>query len=121
MTESQFVIFIEWIFQRLGYNVTPLKKTHDKGGDILIEGFGEKIIIQIKHCKENTGTEALQEVNYARTIYSTIHGPLKERVISYSPFAKVAIKDAPIAEIELWDLGRLITELCNHGIFYPIA
>jgi hypothetical protein len=116
MTWFQFVVLIEWIFQRLGYKVTRLKLSHDKGGDILIERDGARLIIQVKHRKKHTGTIALMEVFWAKFIY----GATKARVISYSPFTTFAKKDAPIANIELWDLNRLLTELHNYGIYYPI-
>lgn len=116
MSGHQFEAFIQWVFEQLGYTVTRMKKTHDKGGDILIEGFGEKIIIQARHRKEHTGTDALQAVIFAKKMY----GATKARVISISPFTADAIRDAPKAEIELWDLARFITELHNHSIYYPI-
>ena len=101
-----------------GYKILRVKKSHDKGGDILLERFGEILVIQVKHRKENTGIDALKEVLFAKKIYNAT----KMMVISFgSPFTRDAPKDAEKAKIELWDLERVITEECVNTIsYYPI-
>lgn len=116
MKSHHSLVFLCWLFTQLGYNVIVLDGPHDKGGDILIEGFGEKIIIQVKHRKENTGNDALGEVSLAKIIYRAT----KARVISFSAFTRDAVKNAKIAGIELWELDRVIDELHRSNIYYPI-
>ena len=116
MNWKQSTPFLCWLFEQFGYKVTRLPHSHDKGGDILLEGYGEIIIIQVKHQKDHTGTSALQEVLFAKKM----HGATKSRVISFTPFTKEALKDAKKAEIELWNLEKLISEVRNHNICYPI-
>ena len=116
MNWKQSTLFLCWYFEQLGYKVTRLQPSHDKGGDILLEGYGEKIVIQVKHQNENTGRKALQEVLYGKKM----HDATKARVISFSPFTQYAEKDKKKAEIELWDLERLISEVRSHNIYYPV-
>ena len=116
MNWKQSTLFLCWYFEQLGYKVTRLPKSHDQGGDILLEGYVEKIVIQVKHRNENTGIRALQEVLYGKKM----HDATKARVISFSPFTQYAEKDKKKAEIELWNLEKLINEVRNHNICYPI-
>ena len=113
---KQSTPFLCWLFEQFGYKVTRLPHSHDKGGDILLEGYGEIIIIQVKHRIEHTGRSALQEVLYAKKM----HGATKARVISFSSFTKEALNDAEENGIELWDLERLISEVRSHNVYYPV-
>lgn len=117
MNWYQWVIFIGWVFQRLGYVVQLLKLSYDDGGDILCLGYGQRIIIQVKHRKKNTGTTALMEVFWAKKRYQAT----KAMVISYSDFTKRAINEASEEGIELLDLGQFLIELRKRGIDYPLT
>jgi hypothetical protein len=117
MDWKQSTPFLGWLFEQIGYKVPRRPKSHDQGGDILLEGFGEKIVIQVKHRMENTGRKALEEALYAKKM----HGATKARVISFSsPFTQEALNDVEKSEIELWDLERIIAEMRKHNIYYPI-
>jgi hypothetical protein len=117
MDWKQSTPFLGWLFEQLGYKVPRRPKSHDQGGDILLERYGEKIAIQVKHRKENTGRKALEEALYAKEM----HGATKARVISFSsPFTKEALNDVKKSKIELWDLERVIAEMHKNNIYYPI-
>lgn len=117
MNWMQSTLFLGWLFEQFGYKVPWRPKSHDQGGDILLERFGEKIVIQLKHRKENTGTSALKDALYAKKM----HDATRARVISFSsPFTKDALKEAKKADIELWDLEWVIAEMRKHNINYPI-
>lgn len=117
MDWTQSMPFLCWLFEQLGYKVPRRPKSHDRGGDILLEGYGEKIAIQVKHRMENTGRKALEEALYAKKM----HNATKARVISFSsPFTPEALNDVEKSEIELWDLERIIAEMRKHNIYYPI-
>ncbi|MFA5103365.1 MAG: restriction endonuclease [Candidatus Thermoplasmatota archaeon] len=117
MDWTQSTPFICWLFEQLGYKILWVKKSHDKGGDILLERFGEILVIQVKHRKENTGIDALKEALFGKKIYNAT----KAMVISFgSPFTRDAPKDAEKAEIELLDLEQIIAVMRKHNIYYPI-
>jgi hypothetical protein len=117
MDWTQSTPFICWLFEQLGYKILSVKKSHDKGADILLERFGERLVIQVKHQQANTGIDALKEVLFGKKIYNAT----KAIVISFgSPFTRDAPKDAEKAGIEIWDLDRVIDELRRNNIYYPI-
>jgi hypothetical protein len=117
MNWTQSTPLICWLFEQLGYKILSVKKSHDKGADILLERFGERLVIQVKHQQANTGIDALKDVEFGKTM----NDATRKIVISFgSPFTRDAPKDAEKAGIELWDLDRVIEELRRNNIYYPI-
>ncbi|VVB60528.1 Restriction endonuclease [uncultured archaeon] len=116
MTGSQFEAFLQWFFEQQGYETTRMKKSHDKGGDLLIRKLGETLIIQAKRRTQNIGIPAIQEVYAASGYYQAT----RALVITTSRFTQPALDLASKLGVECWDWERLLTEVRNHNVSYPI-
>lgn len=108
MAGLEFERFLGDLFNKMGYKVTQTKLSGDQGADLIVERFGEKIVVQAKRYSETVGNKAIQEVVAAKNHYKCN----KALVITSSNFTKSAIQLAKSNEVELWD-GNKINELMN--------
>ena len=77
----------------------------------MLRGAGEE-----KARNRTVGNRGVQEVFAARGFYQANHA----LVITTSRFSKPAVDLVNRLGVELWDLERLLTELRNHNIYYPL-
>ena len=106
MNWVQFENFLQNLFEKQGYSVERLKKTHDYGADLILRKRGITIAVQAKHRKSTIGVRAIQEVFASMAYYGADHG----LVITTGKFTQFAQKLAKKLGIETWDWKRLITE-----------
>jgi HJR/Mrr/RecB family endonuclease len=109
MSWQQFELLIEWFFEKQGYKVKRMKKSHDQGADMILKRNDERVVVQIKKQKKTTGNKAVQEVHSARGYYQAN----RAIVITSSRYSKPARELAKRLDVELWDWKRLLTKLNN--------
>jgi HJR/Mrr/RecB family endonuclease len=97
----------------MGYRVIHTNLSKDQGADLIIEKFGERIVIQAKNWTNNVGNTGVQEIVAAIKHYNAN----KARVISSSGFTSAAIDLAETNKVELWDRNKIILLLNQYPIF----
>lgn len=107
MSWQQFELFLQWFFEKQGFKVQRMKKSHDQGADMILECNDERVVVQVKKQKKTTGNKAVQEVHSARGYYQAN----RAIVISTSRYSKPARELAKRLDVELWDWKRLLPEL----------
>jgi HJR/Mrr/RecB family endonuclease len=112
MTGLQFEQFLQWFFERQGYQVTRMKMSHDKGIDLLLRKPGVLIAVQAKRRQKTCGLKCVQEVYAGLAYYKGTHA----LVITTSTFTKPAVEFANRLGVELWDWDRLCIELRNQHL-----
>jgi HJR/Mrr/RecB family endonuclease len=110
LSGPQFEQFLGWFFEQQDYNVTRMKSSHDKGGDLIIERARERTVIQAKRRKKTIGVQAIQECFTAKAYYKANHA----LVITTSKISRPAVDLAHRLEVEIWDRERLLQELRTH-------
>ena len=62
MNGKAFEDYLTWLFQKMGYKVSPTPYAGDYGADLIIEKDGIKTAVQAKRYKGKVGIEAIQQV-----------------------------------------------------------
>jgi len=105
MSGSEFEDFLGRLFKAMGYEATVTKRSGDQGGDIIIQKFGEKTIVQAKRYSGHVGNEAVQEAVASIKFY----GADKGMVVTNSKFTESAQELARANRIELVDGKKLMS------------
>jgi restriction system protein len=113
MDGVEFELFLQKLFQNMGYSVKLTPTSNDMGADLILSKPGERISVQAKNWKANVGNSAVQEVVGSLKFYKTQRGI----VISSSDFSNQAITLAHHNQIELWNRDKL-NDMINK---YPIG
>lgn len=112
MNGEQFEELLQARFRGKGYRVTLTPNGADFGADLLLERDGVKTAVQAKHWRtRKVGVRAVQEIAAAKAHYRAD----KAAVIASGDFTDQAVRLAASNGIELWDRGRLASELLNHA------
>lgn len=113
MDGVQFENYLKNLYEKIGYRVKNTPTTGDQGADLILQGFGERIIVQAKcYANSKVGNEAIQQVVAALPYYNAE----KAIVITNSHFTNSAILLAHSNNVELIDrekLSKLISKT-NH-------
>ena len=67
----EFEKFLKQIFEKMGYQVSLTKKSHDYGADLVLSKKGETTIVQAKCYGKTVGIKAIQEIVAAKSHYKT--------------------------------------------------
>lgn len=113
MSGYDFEDLLKKLFEKMGYRVIHTNLSKDQGADLIIEKFGERIVIQAKNWTNNVGNTGVQEIVAAIKHYNAN----KARVISSSGFTSAAIDLAETNKVELWDRNKIILLLNQYPIF----
>lgn len=105
MSGTDFEIFLEGMFIRLGYKVERVGKMADFGADLIIEKDGIRIAVQAKRWNNPVNVKAIQEINTAQAHYNAT----KAIVVTNSRFTSNATKLARENKVELINRQRLAT------------
>ncbi|MEK6984838.1 MAG: restriction endonuclease [Candidatus Thermoplasmatota archaeon] len=100
MTGSEFEDFVAKYYETMGYKVLKNGGSGDQGADLIANGRGERLAIQVKRWDAPVGNSAVQEVIAAKTFYACSRAV----VVVSSSFTKGAISLAERAGVEL--IGR---------------
>jgi HJR/Mrr/RecB family endonuclease len=109
----EFESLLKKLFEKKGYLVTHTSLSKDQGADLILEKFGERIVVQAKNWTNNVGNSAIQEVVASIKHYDAN----KSIVISSSGFTSSAIDLARSNFVELWDRPKLSAILSENPIF----
>jgi restriction system protein len=104
MTGQQLELYLERVFQYLGFQVQHTGKSGDQGADLILTKAGQRIACQCKRYKGHPVTnKAVQEAHTAKDIYRC----QKSLVITSSVYTKSAREAADRVGCELIDRRRL--------------
>ena len=103
MTGHEFEYFLRDLFEKMGYRVEHTKLSADQGADLIIDKFGEKVVVQAKRSSHKVSNGAIQEVSAAIKHY----GADKGMVVATNEFTPSAIELASSNNIELTDRYEL--------------
>ena len=98
MSGNIFQNFITWMFEKIGYNVTQNKTSHDQGADLIIQQNQDRIAIQTKRWNKKIPNKAIQAVYSGKTYYECTDA----LVISNSYYTKSAKELARACNVTLW-------------------
>jgi restriction system protein len=99
----EFEGFLRELFSKMGYSVHHTPLSGDQGADLVIEKYGEKIVVQAKCYSGTIGNFAVQEIVAACLFYGAHRG----MVVTNSYFTPAAIELASANNVELIDRKRL--------------
>ncbi len=107
MTGTEFEIFLEQLFIRLGYKVQLVGGMADYGADLILEKDGIRTVVQAKCWRNPVPVKAVQEINTAKAHYDASEA----MVITNSRFtqnAKILAKENGVKVIDREILATLI-------------
>ena len=110
MTGHQFEYFLSDLFNKMGYKVMKTKLSGDQGADLVIEKFGEKIVVQAKNYNQPVSNNAVQEAVAAKNHYNC----QKAMVVTTNNYTKGAISLAKSNNVELWNKEKLMKQIKNY-------
>lgn len=112
LTGFEFEEYLKLLFKKMGYKAKNTSLSHDQGADLIIERFGETIVVQAKRYTDKVSNKAIQEVVASIAHYQAQRGI----VVTNSEFTDSAIKLAETNNVRLVDRYQL-DNLINK---YPI-
>lgn len=104
MTGRQFELYLEVLFQALGYGVEQLPASNDFGADLILVNGEVRIAVQAKRYKGNVGNRAVQMILGAKSYYSCNEA----WIVTNSFYTKAAIQMASRTEVRLYDRNGLL-------------
>lgn len=103
MSGYEFEGFLRELFTMMGYKVEQTQLSGDQGCDLIIEKFGEKIVVQAKRQNSSIGNRAVQEAVASIKYYMA----QKAMVVTNNYFTQSAIDLATANEVDLIDRKKL--------------
>lgn len=103
MSGTDFEIFLESLFLKLGYKVERVGKMADYGADLIIEKDGVRTAVQAKRWNNPVNVKAIQEINTARAHYNAT----KALTVTNNRFTSNAIRLANENKVELINRQKL--------------
>ena len=104
MTGRQFELYLEVLFQSLGYGVEQLPTSTDYGADLILVTGDKRIALQAKRYKANVGNRAVQMILGAKSYY----GCQEAWIVTNSFYTKAAIQMATKTNVVLVDRNGLL-------------
>ena len=108
----EFENFLKILFEKMGYNVKNTPLSGDQGADLVIERFGEKIVVQAKCYSNKVPNKAVQEVVASKAQYNAD----KAIVVTNNYFTNSAIELANSNGVELINRDKLNILIEQHSI-----
>ncbi len=109
MTGTEFEIFLEQLFIRLGYKVQLVGGMADYGADLILEKDGIRTVVQAKCWRNPVPIKAVQEIASAKAHYDASEA----MVITNSRFttnAEVLAKENSVKLVDRHSLASLILQ-----------
>jgi restriction system protein len=104
MTGRQFELYLEVLFQALGYGTEQLPTTNDFGADLILTTGETRIAVQAKRYKGNVGNRAVQMILGAKKYYQCDAA----WIVTNSFYTKAAIQMASKTDVVLVDRNGLL-------------
>lgn len=109
MDGYEFESFVGQIYTAQGYAVTATQKSGDYGVDLLLNGKGKRIAVQVKRWQGSVGVRAIQEALAGKLYYSCEEAV----VVTNSNFTKQAEDMAKSTGVLLIDRRKLAIMIGN--------
>lgn len=109
MDGYDFEDFVGKLYTAQGYSVTVTKKSGDYGVDLLLNGKGRRIAVQVKRWQGSVGVRAIQEALAGKLHYSCNDA----MVVTNSTFTKQAKDIAKSTGVQLVDRNGLAILIGN--------
>ncbi len=103
LSGTDFEIYMEGLFNNLGYKVERVGKMADYGADLIIEKDGVRTAVQAKRWNGPVNIKAIQEINTAMAHYNAS----KALAVTNSRFTYNATRLARENHVELIDRQKL--------------
>ena len=104
MTGREFELYLEVLFQTLGYVAEQLPTSKDFGADLILVTGDKRIAVQAKRYKANVGNRAVQMILGAKSYY----GCEEAWIVTNSFYTKAAIQMASKTNVVLVDRNGLL-------------
>jgi restriction system protein len=104
MTGREFELYLEVLFQKLGYGTEQLPTTNDFGADLILLNGDKRIAVQAKRYKGNVGNRAVQMILGAKKYY----GCNEAWIVTNSFYTKAAIQMSAKTDVLLVDRNGLL-------------
>ena len=104
MTGREFELYLEVLFQNLGYAAEQLPTSKDFGADLILVTGDKRIAVQAKRYKGNVGNRAVQMILGAKRYYDCDEA----WIVSNSFYTKAAIQMAVKTDVRLYDRNGLL-------------
>jgi restriction system protein len=104
MTGREFELYLEVLFQTLGYVAEQLPTSKDFGADLILVSGDKRIAVQAKRYKANVGNRAVQMILGAKSYY----GCQEAWIVTNSFYTKAAIQMATKTNVVLVDRNGLL-------------
>ncbi|MEZ4727657.1 MAG: restriction endonuclease [Caldilineaceae bacterium] len=102
-TGRQFEQYLQFLFEKLGFQTELTPPQGDFGADLILERDGLRTAVQAKRSAGTVGVEAIQQVVAAMPFYECN----RAIVVTNSYFSKRAKELAKVNLVELWDRQKL--------------
>ena len=104
MTGREFELYLEVLFQTLGYGAEQLPTSNDFGADLILVTGDKRIAVQAKRYKGNVGNRAVQMILGAKKYY----GCNEAWIVTNSFYTKAAIQMSAKTDVLLVDRNGLL-------------
>ncbi len=104
MTGREFELYLEVLFEKLGYGAEQLPTTNDFGADLILVTGDKRIAVQAKRYKGNIGNRAVQMILGAKKYY----GCNEAWIVTNSFYTKAAIQMSAKTDVLLVDRNGLL-------------
>jgi restriction system protein len=104
MTGREFELYLEVLFQTLGYGAEQLPTSNDFGADLILVNGDKRIAVQAKRYKGNVGNRAVQMILGAKRYYDCDEA----WIITNSFYTKAALQMASKTNVVLYDRDGLL-------------
>jgi len=104
MNGRQFELYLEVLFQKLGYGTEQLPTSNDFGADLILVNGEKRIAVQAKRYKGNVGNRAVQMILGAKKYY----GCNEAWIVTNSFYTKAAIQMSEKTDVLLVDRNGLL-------------
>lgn len=104
MNGRQFELYLEVLFQKLGYGTEQLPTSNDFGADLILVNGEKRIAVQAKRYKGNVGNRAVQMILGAKKYY----GCHEAWIVTNSFYTKAAIQMSEKTDVLLVDRNGLL-------------
>lgn len=99
----EFEDFLGELFENMGFQVVPTRKTGDQGADLVLVKAGQRIAVQAKRYSSKVSNGAVQEIVASKQYYNC----QKAMVVTNSYFTDSAVELANVNGVQLIDREKL--------------
>ena len=111
MTGPQFEVFMQKVYQKLGYSVEHTLLSGDQGADLILTTGTHRIAVQVKRYSGKVTNKAVQEVYASMNVYHCTEGAVVTNSY-YTDSARQLARVNGIGLVDRDEFMRIIGEEC---------